>query len=102
MSPFEIAILLAMALVLFIANVLATLHTRYLGAYGFPYLLVIWFLPLVGALFVLAKLQPKKPASFALLGANTLSFSNNPLTIPVDPWPSISPSATHPPKRFNK
>ena len=85
MSTLEIGILLAMGLVLLIANVHATFRTlRYFGAYGFPYLIVIWAAPLVGALFVLAKLRPRTRSAFAVLGANTLAFSHNPLTIPAD------------------
>lgn len=103
MSTLEIAILLALGLLLFIANLLATLRTlRYLGGYGFPYLIVIWLAPVIGALFVLAKLRPTKRSAFASLASNTLSFRNNPLTIPADPWPTISHPTTYTPNPFRK
>ena len=103
MSTLEIAILLAMAWVLLTANVLATLHTlRYLGAYAFPYLIVIWLAPVIGALFVLAKLRPATRSAFTALAANTLSFGHNPLTIPADPWPTMSQPTTYTPKRLRK
>ncbi len=103
MSTLEIAILLALGLLLFIANLLATLRTlRYLGGYGFPYLILIWLAPVIGALFVLAKLRPTKRSAFAALASNTLSFRNNPLTIPADPWPTISHPTTYTPNPFRK
>jgi len=95
MSTLEIAILLAMAWMLLTANVLATLRTlRYLGRYGFPCLIVIWLAPVIGALFVLATLRPAKRSVFASLAANTLSFRDNSLTLPADPWPTISHPTT--------
>lgn len=90
MSTLEISILAAAGLALLGVNIIASLRVvRRLERYSTPYVLLIWLVPVAGALYVLAKIRPAPPASLLPLDANTIS-SNNPVTIQPDPWPTVN------------
>ena len=73
MSTLEISILVTLAIALLAANVGASIRVaRRLGRYSTPYVFLIWLAPVVGALFVLAKIRPARPASM-------LSMTTNPV-----------------------
>lgn len=98
MSTLEISILIAAGLVLFIANMIATMRVvRHLGRYGIHYVLLIWLAPVIGALFILAKLKRARPARLLPANPNTIS---SPSTIQADPWPTVGDmTGAHPPYR---
>ena len=88
MSTLEIFILIAAGLTLLSANLIATIRVvRRLGRYSIPYGVLIWLVPVIGAVFVLAKLKRERPARLLPINANTIS---NPSTLQADPWPTES------------
>jgi len=91
MTTLEIAILVAFGLILLGVNSLASLRClRTLGRYGLPYLALVWFAPFIGAVYVLAKIRPKRNSAFIPIATNTVGLDNNPVTIQGDPWPTLS------------
>jgi len=91
MTTLEIAILVAVSLLLLGINLLASLRClRTLGRYGLPYLALIWFAPCIGAIYVLAKIRPRQNSAFIPIATNTVGLDQNPLTIQGDPWPTLS------------
>lgn len=104
MTLLEITILATFGLILLGVNSLASLRClRTLGRYGLPYLALVWLAPFIGAVYVLAKIRPKRNGPFTpVVAPNTVSLDNNPVTIQGDPWPTLSqpiPSQRHPRKR---
>ena len=88
MSTLEIAILIALGVTLLSANIVASIRVvRRLGRYSLAYLLLVWFAPVIGALFVLAKIRPIRPAPMLPINADTIA--NGPTTIEADPWPGV-------------
>jgi hypothetical protein len=88
MSTLEISILIAAGLVLIGANLIASIRVvSRLGRYGIGYVLFIWLAPVIGAVFILAKIKRDRPARLLPINANTIS---NPSTIQADPWPTVS------------
>ena len=88
MSTLEIAILIALGVTLLSANIVASIRVvRRLGRYSLAYLLLVWFAPVIGALFVLAKIRPTRPAPMLPINADTIA--NGPTTIQLDPWPGV-------------
>ena len=88
MSTLEIAILIALGVTLLSANIVASIRVvGRLGRYSLAYLLLVWFVPVIGALFVLAKIRPTRPASMLPINADTIA--NGPTTIQADPWPGV-------------
>ena len=88
MSNLEIAILIAAGLALLCANLIASTRVvRRLGRYSIPYVLLIWLAPVIGALYVQAKIKRERPARLLPINANTI---DNPSTIQADPWPTVS------------
>ena len=88
MSILEISILIAAAVALLGANLIASIRVvRRLGRYSIGYVLFIWLVPVIGAIFVLAKMRPMRPAHLLPTNPNTIS---NPSTIQADPWPTVS------------
>lgn len=88
MSMLEISILIAGGLALLGANIIASIRVvRRLGRYSLRYVFFIWLAPVVGALFVLAKIKRERPAHLLPINANTI---DNPSTILADPWPTVS------------
>ena len=88
MSTLEIAILIALGVTLLSANIVASIRVvRRLGRYSLAYLLLVWFAPVIGALFVLAKIRPIRPAPMLPINADTIA--NGPTTIQADPWPGV-------------
>ena len=88
MSTLEISILITFGIALLTANVGASIHVaRRLGRYSTPYVLLIWLAPVMGALFVLAKIRPAHPAPMLPMHANTVA--RGPATFLADPWPSV-------------
>ena len=88
MSTLEISILVTFAIALLAANVGASIRVaRRLGRYSTPYVLLIWLAPVMGALFVLAKIRPARPASMLSMTTNTVA--RGPATFLADPWPSV-------------
>ena len=87
MSRLEISILIAAIVVLLSANFIATVRAvRRLGRYSIVYVILIWCVPVIGALFVLAKIRPRSTTSLLPINPNTLS---NPSTaMHTQPWPS--------------
>jgi hypothetical protein len=98
MSTLEISILIAAGLALLSANLIASICVvRRLGRYSFGYVLLIWLTPVIGALFVLAKLKRERPARLLPVNANTI---DNPSTLQADPWPTASGmTGSYPPFR---
>ncbi|MBT9612916.1 MAG: hypothetical protein IV108_06595 [Burkholderiales bacterium] len=89
MSTLEISILIVASAVLLGANLIASVRAvRRLGRFSIPYVLLIWLAPVIGALFVLAKIRPLRPARLLPINANTIS--HNPSTLQADPWPTVS------------
>lgn len=88
MSTLEISILIALGVALLGANLVASIRVvRRLGRYSIPYLLLIWLVPVIGALFVLAKIRPTRPAPMLPINANIIA--NGPTTLQADPWPGV-------------
>ena len=95
MSSLEISILIAVSAVVLSANLIATLRAiRRLGRYSIAYVILIWCVPMVGALFVLAKIRPRSATSLLPINPNTIS--NPSTTMRTQPWPSTESSP--PPK----
>lgn len=91
MSTLEISILIAAGVALLGANLVASFRVvRRLERYSIPYVLFIWLAPVIGALYVLAKIRPAPPESLLPIDANTISSNNNLATIQPDPWPTVS------------
>lgn len=87
MSRLEISILIAVGVVLLSANLIATLRVvRRLGRYSIAYVILIWCAPVIGALFVLAKIRPRSTTSLLPINPNTLSSPST--TMRTQPWPS--------------
>ena len=88
MSTLEISILVTFGIALLAANVSASIRVaRRLGRYSTLYVLLIWLAPVMGALFVLAKIRPAHPAPMLPMHANTVA--RGPATFLADPWPSV-------------
>lgn len=86
MSNFEMAFLIATSVGLLGANLIASLRVvRRLARYSIPYLFFIWCVPVIGAVFVLAKLRPTRGLS--LLSINPHTISNPLTTMPAESWP---------------
>lgn len=98
MSTLEIAILIAAGVMLIVFNLIATIRVvRRVGRYGVHYVLFIWFVPVLGALFILATLKRARPARLLPANPNTIS---SPSTIQADPWPTVGDmTGSHPPYR---
>ncbi len=98
MSTLEISILVVTVCALFVANISATIRiVRQVGRYGIHYVLFIWFVPVIGALFILAKLKRARPTHLLPTNPNTLS---SPSTLQADPWPTVGDmTGSHPPYR---
>lgn len=95
MSTLELTILITFSLLLISLNSLASLRVmRVLKRYSIPFLTVIWVVPLIGAVFVLAKIRPHQKSVFTAFSSTTHGFDINPRTIQGDPWPTISQPAT--------
>lgn len=87
MSPLEISILILAALILLSANTIASMRVmRRLGRYGMGYVFFIWLVPVIGAMYVLAKIKRERPARLLPINANTISSAT---TIQADPWPTV-------------
>lgn len=87
MSRLEIGILIAAIVVLLSINLIATVRAvRRLGRYSIAYIILIWCVPVVGALFVLAKIRPRSATSLLPINPNTIS--NPSTTMRTQPWPS--------------
>jgi hypothetical protein len=103
MTTLEIAVLVVFGLILLGINSLASLRClRTLGRYGLPYLALAWFVPFIGAVYVLAKIRPKQNSAFIPISTNTVGLDNNPTTLQGDPWPTLSqpiPPQRHPRKK---
>lgn len=97
MSRLEISILIAASAVVLSANLIATLRAaRRLGRYSIAYVILIWCVPVIGALFVLAKIRPRSATSLLPINPNTLS--NPSTTMRTQSWPttvSAPPTRTH-------
>lgn len=88
MSNLEIAILIALGVTLLSANIVASIRVvRRLGRYSLAYLLLVWFAPVFGALFVLAKIRPSRASPMLPIEADTIA--NGPATLQADPWPGV-------------
>lgn len=99
MSNLEISILFAAGVALLSANLIASIRVvRRLGRYSIGYVLFIWLAPVIGALYVLAKIRRERPARFLPINADTIS---NPSTLQADPWPTVS-GTTELPSPFRK
>ncbi len=91
MSTLEVAILVTLGFLLFVLNGLASLRAIHtLKRYSVLSLALIWLVPFIGALFVLAKIRPQRQSSFLPISTNTLDLDPNPRTIQGDPWPTIT------------
>ncbi len=100
MTTLEIAILAAFGLILLTLNSLASLRClRTLGRYGLPYLALVWLVPFIGAVYVLAKIRPKQNGPFTPIATNTVGLDQNPVTIQGDPWPTLSQPIPPQPRR---
>ena len=93
----EFSILIVAVGLALLLNVLASLRCRSLGRFGIPYLVMVWLVPFLGALYVLAKIRPAKTAPF--IPINTPTHGLDPKTIQGDPWPTLSQPLPPPRKR---
>lgn len=86
MSILEFSILILAAVALLSANAIASMRViRRLGRYGLGYVLFIWCVPVIGALYVLAKIRRQRPTRLLPISGNTMSYP----TLQSDPWPTV-------------
>ena len=91
MIAVETAILVTLGLLILGLNYLASIRVfRVLKRYALPFLVLIWLIPLLGAIFVIAKIRPHRQSAFTPLATNTTGLDQNPRTIQGNPWPTIS------------
>lgn len=97
-TTLELGILIVAGSLALLLNVLASVRClRGWGRFGIPYLLLVWLVPVVGALYVLAKVRPARPTPFIPISTPTQGL--DPKTIQGDPWPTLSQPVPPPRKR---